>query len=191
MSTDLLHEDETVAQSIEETLPKSVGERIETYGNDGTLALVAGAVATAQGLRTVRKNRTGGALTMLWGASWLLVGLIQRQRSLSAEPTADDSENEGDLENVDDIGNVTPGETDDEMAAANTLPPSDVGEPETQEADDADATKTAAEPGEMTDLTEGDEDPDEETPTVPDEPPADDVDMIGVGEDGESENQDE
>ncbi|WP_207589636.1 hypothetical protein [Halomontanus rarus] len=190
MSTDLLREDESVAQSIEETLPESVGERIETYGNDGTLALVAGTVATAQGLRTVRKNRTGGALTMLWGASWLLVGLVQRQRRRSRSPESTAAETEGDLENFDDIGDVTPGDTDDEMAATNTLPPSDVGEPETQAPEDSDTTKTTAEPSEMTDLTERREDPDEETPTVPDEPPADDVDMIGVGGDGDGENQD-
>ncbi|MCU4743594.1 hypothetical protein OB955_19465 [Halobacteria archaeon AArc-m2/3/4] len=212
MSTDLLREDESVAQSIDETLPESVGDRIEAYGNDGTLALLAGVVATAQGLRTVRENRTGGVLTMLWGGSWLVIGLTQRQRqrrsqgqsqdqdqnqgwqsdeSTAAGPGSDTgSEDDADLEHLDDIGDVTPGETDDEMAAANTLPPSDVGEPETQAPDDADATKTAAEPSEMTGPTEEDAAPETDKTSVPNEPPTDGVSMAGA-DGGDSEDEDE
>ncbi|WP_255169923.1 hypothetical protein [Natrononativus amylolyticus] len=164
-----------------ESVPEPVRELLGEYGENGTLSIATGAVSVARGVQLLRTNRKRGALKLLFGAGWIAVGLLQRQRSLGSSEEDDDAF-EGPIGEDEDVEDVTPGETDDEMAASNTLPPSGVGEPEGHDTGETDPTETAAEPAEMTGPTEGDAAPATDKTTVPDEPPADDVSMAGDDE---------
>lgn len=170
-----------------ESVPEPLREAIGKYGRNGTLSMAAGTVSVVRGLQVLRRNRVRGLSKLLFGAGWIAIGLVQRQHSTDQgreDRSEGLDETFGDEMDADDI---TPGETDDDMAATNTVPPSDVGEPEGHDVDGSSKVGTAAEPAEMTGPTAGDAAPADDKTTVPDEPPSEDVSMAGQGDVEEGE----
>lgn len=173
---------EADAAAIVDRLPEGVTAFVDEYGRDGTLALGAGAVTLFQGLRAMRTDSKSGLMKLLWGGAWVMVGLTQRRLSKMDDEVGDQSFQSEDSMiggDEDDVDDVTPGETEDDMAAQNTLPQSDVGRPEGHDDEAIDDTKNAAEPAEMTGPSQADAAPEKDKTTVPDEPP-EGVSMAGA-----------
>lgn len=170
-----------------EAIPEPIRERIGEYGRNGSLSIATGAISVVRGLRALRSDRTRGFAKLLFGAGWILIGLVQRQH-------AGDDGLEGTIGGEDDadVDDVTPGETDDDIAAANTLPPSDIGDPDARDEEgEVDPVDTAAEPAEVTGPTGDDAAPETDKTTVPEEAPTEGVSMAGDDEIAEEEDIDE
>lgn len=180
-----------------EAVPEPIRDLIGEYGRNGSLSIAAGAVSVVRGLQLVRSNRLRGFAKLLFGAGWIMIGLVQRQHAGESAESDDEPDEFDDAiggEDEEDVDDVTPGETDDDIAASNTLPPSGVGEPEGHEVGETDPEDTAAEPAEMTGPSGEDAVPEEDKTTVPDEPPTDDVSMADdeFGDDAdETDEEDE
>ncbi|WP_114575670.1 hypothetical protein [Saliphagus sp. LR7] len=181
--------DGETAEGAVGAIPEPVRKLIGEYGRDGSISMAAGAISVVRGLQLMRSNRSRGFAKLLFGAGWIMIGLVQRQHATDGgrgDRSEELDETLGDEIEADD---VTPGETDDDMAAANTIPPSGVGEPEGHDVGETGEVETAAEPAEMTGPSGEDAVPEEDKTTVPDEPPTSGVSM--VGEDDEKTDEDE
>lgn len=161
------------------SIPEPVRKLIGEYGRNGSISMAAGAISVIRGLRLVRSNRTRGFAKLLFGAGWIMIGLVQRQHATDHGRGDRSEELDETVGDELDAGDVTPGETDNDMAATNTIPPSGVGEPEGHDVGDTGEVETAAEPAEMTGPSGEDAVPEEDKTTVPDEPPTNDVSMVG------------
>lgn len=181
-------EGETIEGGVE-SIPEPVRKLIGEYGRDGSISMAAGAISVVRGLQLMRSNRTRGFAKLLFGAGWIMIGLVQRQHATDHGRGDRSEELDETFGDELDAGDVTPGETDDDMAATNTMPPSGVGEPEGHDVGETGEVETAAEPAEMTGPSSEDAVPEEDKTTVPDEPPTSGVSM--AGEDNENDEGDE